>query len=265
MLGTRRDRLEIASFGDPGPYCTGTTGLPADDSASGLDASAEQSNGGENNKFTPPSDPGAAKNPSVQPAEEPEEDEEAKLLAKLNELKVAEEAITKKRRVELLKTAIAQAEQRLANLVDAPVVKPPASGSNTLSPTMLDGTLADTRGTENTRSKPIPQTPLDGLIAGPQTKQNGGLPDIAADSATNLHDPMNPDGPLTGPLAAQKSAMFLKPAQLAKGEKVLRIVDFIDKSVSNTEDRTISDLGTTKLVISSGPKKPKLESVSIAQ
>lgn len=34
---------------------------------------------------------------------------------------------------------------------------------------------------------------------------------------------------------------------------------------SNTEDRTISDLGTTKLVISSGPKKPKLESVSIAQ
>jgi len=70
---------------------------------------------------------------------------------------------------------------------------------------------------------------------------------MAVDSVTNqLHDPMNPDGPLTGPLAAQESAMFLKPAQLAKGEKVLRIVDFIDKIVSNTEDRTISDLGTTK-------------------
>ena len=122
----------IHSFGDPGPYCTGTTGLPAADSASGLDSSAEQSNGGENNKSTLLSDPGAAKNPSVQPAEEPEEDEEAKLLAKLNELKVAEEAITKKRRVELLKTAIAQAEQCLPNLVDAPVVKP-ASGSNTLA------------------------------------------------------------------------------------------------------------------------------------
>ena len=88
---------------------------------------------------------------------------------------------------------------------------------------MLDGMLADTRGTKNTKSKPIPQTLLDALITGQQTKQNAGLP-----------------------LAAQESAMFLKPAQLAKGEKVLRIVDFIDKIVSNTEDRTISDLGTTK-------------------
>ena len=59
--------------------------------------------------------------------------------------------------------------------------------------------------------------------------------------------------------------MFLKPAQLAKGEKVLRIIDYVDKIVTSTEDRTITDLGSTKLVISSGPKKPKLESLSIAQ
>ena len=59
--------------------------------------------------------------------------------------------------------------------------------------------------------------------------------------------------------------MFLKPAQLAKGERVLRIVDFVDKIVTNTEDRTISDLGNTKLVISLGPKKPKLELLTIAQ
>lgn len=59
--------------------------------------------------------------------------------------------------------------------------------------------------------------------------------------------------------------MFLKLAQLAKGEKVLRIIDFVDKIVTNTEDKTITDLGNTKLVISSGPKKPKLESISIAQ
>ena len=47
--------------------------------------------------------------------------------------------------------------------------------------------------------------------------------------------------------------MFLKPAQLAKGERVLRIVDFVDKIVMNTKDRTISDMGNTKIVISSGP------------
>ena len=59
--------------------------------------------------------------------------------------------------------------------------------------------------------------------------------------------------------------MFLRLAQLAKGERVLRIVDFVDKSVRNTEDRAISDLGNTKLVISSAPIKPKLELLSIAQ
>ena len=75
----------------------------------------------------------------------------------------------------------------------------------------------------------------------------------------------NPDGPLSGPLAAQESAVYLKPAQMAKGERILRIIDFVDKIVTNTEDRTISDLGSTKLVISSGPKTPNLESLSIAQ
>jgi len=73
----------------------------------------------------------------------------------------------------------------------------------------------------------------------------------------------NPDAPVTGLLAAQESSVFLK--QLAKGEKVLRIVDFVNKTVTHTEDKTISDLGNTKLVISLGPKKPKLESISLAQ
>ena len=77
---------------------------------------------------------------------------------------------------------------------------------------------------------------------------------MAVASVANPNDPMNPDGPLTGPLAAQESVMFLKPAQLAKSEKVLRIIDFIHKMVSNTENRTISNLATTKLVISSGAK-----------
>ena len=81
----------------------------------------------------------------------------------------------------------------------------------------------------------------------------------------NLNNVLNPDGPLSGPLASQEFSMFLKPAQLAKGERGLWIVDFVDKIVTNTEDRTISDMGNTKIVISPGPKRAKLESLSIAK
>lgn len=53
--------------------------------------------------------------------------------------------------------------------------------------------------------------------------------------------------------------MFLRPAQLQKGEKALRIVDFIDNIVPKDEEWTIEDGGNTKLVISYGPKKPRLD------
>ena len=59
--------------------------------------------------------------------------------------------------------------------------------------------------------------------------------------------------------------MFLKPAQVAKGEEILRIIDFIDEIVSTVENRTLSELGATKFVVLYGPKNPKLESVTIAQ
>ena len=74
-----------------------------------------------------------------------------------------------------------------------------------------------------------------------------------------------PDGPLQLPQAQQESLMFLKPAHLAKGERVLRIVDFIDNLVPNTDERTISEVGFTRPIVSYGPKKPKLESISLAQ
>ena len=37
----------------------------------------------------------------------------------------------------------------------------------------------------------------------------------------NVNNVLNPDGPLSGPLASQEFSMFLKPAQLVKGERVL--------------------------------------------
>ena len=59
--------------------------------------------------------------------------------------------------------------------------------------------------------------------------------------------------------------MFLRPFQLPKGEKVLRIIDFIDTIIPREEERTISDGRNTKLIVSYGPKKPKLEQVTLPQ
>lgn len=89
-----------------------------------------------------------------------------------------------------------------------------------------------------------PHTLLDNLLAGYVT-------DAAPQALIN-----NPDRALSTPQAEQESRMFLKPAQLTKGEQVLRIIVFVDKIVSTIEDRTLSEIGATKLVVSYGPKKP---------
>lgn len=57
-------------------------------------------------------------------------------------------------------------------------------------------------------------------------------------------------------LESRGSEMFPRPAQLQKGEKALRIVDFLDNIVPKDEERTVADGGNTKLVVSYGPKKP---------
>ena len=64
------------------------------------------------------------------------------------------------------------------------------------------------------------------------------------------------DGVLT-----HSSEMFVCPAQLPKGEKVLKIVDFIDNIVPRDNERTLSDGGNTKLVISYGSKKAKIRRI----
>lgn len=75
----------------------------------------------------------------------------------------------------------------------------------------------------------------------------------------------SPDDPLKTPQATQESLMFLKPAQLAKGEHVLHIIDFIHKLVPTSDERTISEVGLTKLLVSYGPNKPKVENDTFSQ
>ena len=59
--------------------------------------------------------------------------------------------------------------------------------------------------------------------------------------------------------------MFLSPAAVPLGEKVLHIVDFISSLVPKETEQTLSDMGGSRLLISYGQQRPKLESVSLTQ
>ena len=66
-------------------------------------------------------------------------------------------------------------------------------------------------------------------------------------------------------LESRSSEMFLRPAQLQTGEKAQRIVDFVDNIVPKDEERTLADGGNTKLAVSYGPKKLRLEQITMSQ
>ena len=59
--------------------------------------------------------------------------------------------------------------------------------------------------------------------------------------------------------------MFLAPAAVPLGEKVLRIVYFISSLVPKETEQTLSDMGGSRLLISYGQQRPRLESVSLSQ
>ena len=59
--------------------------------------------------------------------------------------------------------------------------------------------------------------------------------------------------------------MFLNPEDIPKGEKVLHIADFLATLVPTDDERTISDNGISRQVISYGQCKPRLESVTLSQ
>ena len=112
-------------------------------------------------------------------------------------------------------------------------------------------------------------TPLDGIL-NPANATYGGI----EQQVPLLNNPSRSqygDFTVPQPLQSQSNAwlesraseMFLRPAQLQKGEKALRIVDYIDNIVPKDEERTLADGGNTKLVVSYGPTKPRLEKVSI--
>ena len=110
------------------------------------------------------------------------------------------------------------------------------------------------------------RTPLDGILNPFRPSVIG--PHQAAWSVS--HQSTNLSLLHSAPLAnsvleSRASEMFLRPAQLLKREKVHGIVvDFVDNIVPRQDNRTISEGGSTKLVVSYGPKKSRLEQVTLS-
>ena len=63
----------------------------------------------------------------------------------------------------------------------------------------------------------------------------------------------------------KSSEMFLRPSSLPNGEKILRIVDFVDSIMPRDDEHLLSSVGQAKITVSYGRKRPKLESVTLAQ
>ena len=59
--------------------------------------------------------------------------------------------------------------------------------------------------------------------------------------------------------------MFLKPGRMPEGEKPLLIIDFVNNIVPQDEEETLGNQGNAKIVVTYGPKKPKLENISLQQ
>ena len=59
--------------------------------------------------------------------------------------------------------------------------------------------------------------------------------------------------------------MFLKPGKMPKGEKPLLIIDFVNNIVPQDEEETLGNQGHAKIVVTYGPKKPKLENINMQQ
>ncbi|KAL9952390.1 hypothetical protein ACROYT_G039640 [Oculina patagonica] len=229
---------EIHKLSPPGPHCTGPISTLLGSPRKDLMASKK-----------PPVTDGAAANKELE-----EDPEEKQLLARLDELQVEEAALQKQRRTQRLKAIIAETEKRVSSLKSATISQVPSPVPSSGMSAMLNSAY--------TASQATAKTPLDNLLVG---SSNGVERNKQNISGFTLGPGASPDGPLMPPQAVQESLMFLKPSQVNKGERVLRIIDFIDKLVPNTDEHTISEVGSTKLLVSFGTKKPKLDSISLAQ
>lgn len=195
----------------------------------------------------------------------PDEDEQIRDLEReLAELDLEEERREKQTRIAFLQKRVADKRAKLAAgdvTTGRPEHELPHGPSN----------VKDLR---TLLPKDALPTPLDGLLnINPSSSSAADQTQSLWSMQGQLHGDFHtvPAGSQPAPilsnswLESRASEMFLRPAQPQTGEKALRIVDFVDNIVPKDEERTIVDGGNTKLVVSYGPKKPRLEQITMSQ
>ena len=110
--------------------------------------------------------------------------------------------------------------------------------------------------TRNTAPAPVPSDSMNssGSILDSLLKNMSSTTQPAAVSMPTLPSVTRPDLDPTIHLAPRRSA-----------GKHLEIIDFINVSMSEELEQLVSEMGSSTLVLKSGPKKPKLESLSVWQ
>lgn len=173
----------------------------------------------------------------------------ATLTEELKALELEEQAIRRQQREERLRAKIAEKRQAIEALHrSSPLQTADRAGTFTtrdLSKLELDDAVGG-------------KTPLDEILQTIDPLQdqpmNGATwPTQAFNRAPIWQSPSN------------NTEMFLKPAKMAKGEKPLLIIDFVNNIVPQDEEETLGNQGHAKIVVTYGPKKPKLETFSLSQ
>ena len=199
----------------------------------------------------------------------PGEDESAlaSLAEELKALDVEEQALRRHQNEAILRAKIAEKRKIVEELKqqklpqDHPIGHNPGNlTTRELSKLELDGAVGQ-------------QTPLDELL-----KSMDSVQDQRVDGAAwGSQPPLNraPQGfhgiqawqtiPQPWQAPQTNTEMFLKPGRMEKGEKPLLIVDFVNNIVPQDEEETLGNQGNAKIVVTYGPKKPKLESITLQQ
>ena len=169
-------------------------------------------------------------------------DEEAELAAKLEALSLEEEDLQKHSRISHLRAALSQKQ--------AAVDKLRAQSTQVyIQETVTPQNIKELRRAELEHAI-HGETPLDNLLQAQETVMQ---PRSWREQCKQTSQ------------ACYSSEMFLKPRRIPTGEKVLKIVDFSDKIIPRDDEKTLSEVGSAKIVVSYGPSKPKLESITLQQ
>ena len=259
---------DVHLWGMPGPYCQGKdAALQSDDTKYSLPTSQPSS---ASQKHDPASQPSAK--PRDREPSRPSSAEKLALEEKLRELRLEEEHLqemdTLRKKLAEKGAVVSKLRQRQSTAA-LPLPGQPLVASKRPE---QDGQLNQGLNVQMLQNPPtqlqpgIPATPsLSNLLGtvGNQSAQGATWmpqqPPITADGAPiSLHDRF----------AANKDRhadMFLAPASVPLGEKVLRIVDFLSTLVPKESERTLSDFGDSRIFISYGQQRPRLEGVSLSQ